>query len=111
MFWRLTVNLRNNSRRSAPPDWISAGWRLYLPQVWADDPERCKKAKVPDDVTFQTKPQIALDQIRTAKAQGIAPGVILADAGYGADGGLPCLRKPVSSITNTASGSARFSTT
>ena len=67
---------------------LPIAWRLYLPQIWADDPQRCKKAKVPDDVTFQTKPQIALDQIRTAKAQGIAPGVILADAGYGADGGF-----------------------
>jgi SRSO17 transposase len=67
---------------------LPIAWRLYLPQVWADDPARRKKAKVPDDVTFQTKPQIALDQIRTAKAQGIAPGVILADAGYGADGGF-----------------------
>ena len=67
---------------------LPIAWRLYLPQVWADDPERRKKAKVPDDLTFQTKPQIALEQIRTAQAQGIAPGVILADAGYGADGGF-----------------------
>ena len=67
---------------------LPIAWRLYLPQVWADDPERRKKAKVPDDLSFQTKPQIALEQIRTAQAQGIAPGVILADAGYGADGGF-----------------------
>jgi SRSO17 transposase len=67
---------------------LPIAWRLYLPQVWADDPERRKTAKVPDDVTFQTKPQIALDQIKAAKAEGIAPGVILADAGYGADGGF-----------------------
>lgn len=67
---------------------LPIAWRLYLPQVWADDPERRRKAKVPDDVIFQTKPQIALDQIKAAKAGGIAPGVILADAGYGADGGF-----------------------
>jgi SRSO17 transposase len=67
---------------------LPIAWRLYLPQVWADDPERRKTAKVPDDVTFQTKPQIALEQIKTAQAQGVAPGVILADAGYGADGGF-----------------------
>lgn len=67
---------------------LPIAWRLYLPQVWADDPERRKAAKVPADITFQTKPQIALDQIRTAKTQGVAPGVILADAGYGADGGF-----------------------
>jgi SRSO17 transposase len=67
---------------------LPVAWSLYLPQVWADDPERRKTAKVPDDVTFQTKPQIALEQIKTAQAQGVAPGVILADAGYGADGGF-----------------------
>jgi SRSO17 transposase len=65
---------------------LPIAWRLYLPQAWADDADRRKRAKVPDEVVFQTKPQIALDQIRAAKAQGVTPGVVLADAGYGADG-------------------------
>ena len=65
---------------------LPIAYQLYLPQAWADDPERRRKAKVPPEVLFQTKPQIALDQIKVAKAQGFAPGVILADAGYGADG-------------------------
>jgi SRSO17 transposase len=38
---------------------------------------------VPKDVVFKTKPQIALDQIRAARAEGVAEGVVLADAGYG----------------------------
>ncbi|MER9216284.1 IS701 family transposase [Mesorhizobium sp. M0663] len=67
---------------------LPIAYRLYLPQAWADDPERRKKANVPGDVVFQTKPQIALEQIKAAKARGVAPGVILADAGYGADGGF-----------------------
>jgi SRSO17 transposase len=41
---------------------------------------------VPDDATFRTKPEIALAQIRAALAAGVAPGVLLSDAGYGADG-------------------------
>jgi SRSO17 transposase len=65
---------------------LPIAWRLYLPQAWADDPERRKKAKVPAEIAFATKPRIALDQIKAAKAGGIAPGVILADAGYGVDG-------------------------
>lgn len=59
--------------------------RLYLPQAWADDPARRAKAGVPEDVVFQTKPQIALDQIGAALEAGASPGVLLADAGYGVD--------------------------
>lgn len=65
---------------------LPIAYRLYLPQAWAEDPERRSRAKVPEEVAFQTKPAIALDQIAAAKARGVAPGTILADAGYGADG-------------------------
>lgn len=65
---------------------LPIAYRLYLPEIWADDPEQQRKAKIPDSVAFQTKPAIALDQIRAAQAAGVAPGVVLADAGYGADG-------------------------
>jgi SRSO17 transposase len=57
--------------------------RLYLPEGWADDTDRRNKAKVPDDVVFQTKPQIALQHLRAAHAAGIALGTVLSDAGYG----------------------------
>jgi len=66
---------------------LPIAYRLYLSQDWIDDPERRKTAKVPADIEFQTKPQIALAQIKAAKAKGVAPGVVLADAGYGHDGG------------------------
>jgi SRSO17 transposase len=59
--------------------------RLYLPQPWADDPARRGRAGVPDDIIFQTKPQIALAQIKAAIAAGVRPAPVLADAGYGVD--------------------------
>src|SRR4030095_14867742 len=58
-------------------------YRLYLPEEWADDRARCAKAGVPEVVTFQAKPQIALDQIRAGVAAGVPLGVVLADAGFG----------------------------
>ena len=62
---------------------LPIAFRLYLPENWAADPVRRAKAGVPEDVVFKTKPQVALDQIRAAHAQGVPEGVILADAGYG----------------------------
>src|SRR5215203_3680015 len=58
---------------------------LYLPQEWADDPVRRKTAGVPAEITFQTKPEIALDQLRAAVGAGLPRGVVLMDAGYGSD--------------------------
>ncbi len=64
---------------------LPVAWRLYLPQAWADDAERRTKTGVPEAVRFATKPQLALAQLRAAQAAGIAPGIVLADAGYGVD--------------------------
>lgn len=65
---------------------LPVAWQLYLPEIWLDDPERRQKAKIPDEIVFQTKPQIAMDQIRAALAAQTPVGVVLGDAGYGADG-------------------------
>ena len=59
--------------------------RLYLPEPWANDKARRATAGIPDGIEFQTKPRIALDQVRQAIADGVPKGVALADAGYGND--------------------------
>jgi SRSO17 transposase len=61
-------------------------YRLYLPEQWAKDSERRQTTGVPEEIQFQTKPQIALEQIRQAVKAEVARGVVLADAGYGVDG-------------------------
>ena len=77
---------------------LPIAYRLYLPEEWSKDPERRKATKVPKEIPFQTKPQIALDQIRQAVASEAPQGVVLADAGYGVDGrfraGLTALGLP-----------------
>jgi SRSO17 transposase len=64
---------------------LPIAYRLYLPEDWANDPVRRHKAKVPETIAFQTKPQIALEQIKAARAAGLPEGVVLMDAGYGND--------------------------
>jgi SRSO17 transposase len=63
---------------------LPVAYRLYLPKEWANDEERCRKAGVPDDIGFKTKPEIALEQVRWACQVGLPRGVVLMDAGYGA---------------------------
>lgn len=67
---------------------LPVAYRLYLPEAWARDAERRRKAKVPGEITFQTKPEIALDQIRAACAKGLPRAPVLMDAGYGVNTAL-----------------------
>jgi SRSO17 transposase len=67
---------------------LPIAYRLYLPQVWIDDANRRKACGIPEDLSFATKQQISLNQIRNAMASGIRSGVVLADAAYGDDTGF-----------------------
>jgi SRSO17 transposase len=58
-------------------------FELYLPRSWADDPARRAEARIPAEVGFKTKPELALDMIHYAVVDGVPPGIVLADSGYG----------------------------
>ena len=67
---------------------LPIAYRLYLPEDWARDQARRDKARVPATIAFQTKPEIAVEQIKAARAAGLPEGVVLMDAGYGNDTAL-----------------------
>ena len=67
---------------------LPVAYRLYLPEVWAKDRARRKKAGVPSQIKFKTKPEIALEQIRWACEAGLPRGVGLMDVAYGNDSRL-----------------------
>jgi SRSO17 transposase len=67
---------------------LPAAYRLYLPKEWAEDDARRRKAGVPADIVFQTKLEIALDQLTWACKVGLPRGVVLMDAAYGCDARL-----------------------
>lgn len=62
---------------------VPIDFELYLPESWANDPARRKEARIPEDITFKTKPQLALQMVRRAVEDGVPKGVLVADSAYG----------------------------
>lgn len=56
---------------------------LYLPKEWTDDKDRCQAAKIPEDIQFKTKPQLAQQMIERSVAAGVPFGWIADDEVYG----------------------------
>src|SRR6201986_3338788 len=75
----VSLSIANHAAR------LPVAYRLYLPQALTKDRARRKKAGVPKEIEFETKLQIALDQIRWACESGLPRGVALMDAAYGRD--------------------------
>jgi SRSO17 transposase len=67
---------------------LPVAYRLYLPDDWAGDSKRRRKTGVPEEISFKTKPEIALEQIAAACEAGLPRGVVLMDAGYGCNTNL-----------------------
>jgi SRSO17 transposase len=64
---------------------LPLGWALYLPEEWCSDPERRRKAKIPVEAVFQTKPQLAGGLVERASTWELPAAPILADCAYGED--------------------------
>src|SRR5205807_319505 len=61
---------------------------LYLPEVWAQDQERCEAASVPEDVVFATKPALAKKMLERTFLAGVSASFVTADEVYGKDSKL-----------------------
>ena len=62
---------------------------LYLPERWTDDPARCRAARVPEQVVFRTKPQLAQLMLERALDSGVPASWVTADEVYGGSPALP----------------------
>src|SRR5206468_1400550 len=78
---QITVSVHAVGARGTLP----LGWRLYLPEEWCDDRDRRQKAKIPEVVVFETKPQLAGALCAAAAEWEIPAAPILADSAYGDD--------------------------
>jgi len=78
---QIAVSLHAVGERGTLP----LGWRLYLPEEWCDDLARRRRAKVPDGVVFETKPQLASGLCERAAGWQVPQAPILADCAYGDD--------------------------
>ena len=61
---------------------------LFLPKIWSDDRERCREAKIPDDVMYRPKWRIALEQVARAIANGLKFDWLTFDEYYGSKPGF-----------------------
>src|ERR1022692_67462 len=56
---------------------------LFLPKAWSDDRDRCREAKIPDEVVYRSKWRIALEQLTRAFANGLTLNWLTFDEYYG----------------------------
>ena len=56
---------------------------LFLPESWAHDRERCRRAGIPDEVVYRPKWRIAIDQVEAAVGNGVRFSWITFDEEYG----------------------------
>jgi len=68
---------------TTPTEHLPIEFELYLPESWTEDPARRQEGRIPDEVQFQTKPQLAIAMLKRAAAAGVPRGTVLGDSAYG----------------------------
>ena len=81
----ITLGIPGTKRNADQKTW-PMGTRLYLPEKWANDEDRRWSVGVPEDVVFQTKPDIALDLIQRVRDAEVPHTCTVADTVYGDSG-------------------------
>jgi SRSO17 transposase len=67
---------------------VPLGWALYMPEGWCEDAQRRRKAKIPDEVVFKTKVELAGDLVERASGWAVPRAPVLGDHDYGRRGKL-----------------------
>jgi SRSO17 transposase len=62
---------------------VPSGWRLCLPESWANDAQRRSEVRIPAGIVFRKKWELALEIIDQIREWGLPDRVVLGDAGYG----------------------------
>jgi SRSO17 transposase len=62
---------------------VPLGWALYLPEEWCEDKARRKKAKIPAEVEFATKPALGVGLALRAAGWKVKKAPVLGDQAYG----------------------------
>jgi len=60
-------------------------WRLYLPQSWLETPARRTEGKIPDDIGYRSKNQLALELVDQVLRWDVPRLPVVADSAYGND--------------------------
>ena len=76
---QIGVSVHAVGRRGTVP----LGWALYLPEDWCQDRQRRRKAKIPDEVVFKTKPQLGVELVEQAVGWDVPKAPVLGDHAYG----------------------------
>lgn len=58
---------------------------LSLPADWLDDPQRCQQAHIPEEVRFQTKPELARSMVERLVQASVPLEWVVADCVYGSN--------------------------